>query len=184
MVLLESLKIKLGEPALPFNLKGIDDKIHSLETYSDKKVLVVVFMCNHCPYVQAVWSRLNKLQLEFADKGVQFVGINPNLNPDYPDETFEKMKEYAQKFEMNFPYLQDDTQEVARAYKAQCTPDIYVYDEQRKLAYHGRIDDSWKDESKVTKRELAAALQNLVEGKNAPEMQNPSMGCSIKWRTN
>ena len=184
MVLLESLKINLGEVALPFKLKGVDGNEHTLESYKDKKILAIVFMCNHCPYVQAVWSRLNKLQSEFGAGGVQFLGINPNLNPEYPDETFEKMIEYAAKYEMNFPYLQDDTQQVARLYKAQCTPDIFVYDAERKLAYHGRIDDSWKDETKVTKRELASALEKMVNNQLPDELQNPSMGCSIKWREN
>lgn len=183
MTLLESLKLKLGLPAADFSLKGIDGNTHSLADYADKKILVIVFMCNHCPYVQAVWSRLNALQEKYRDQSVQFIGINPNVNnPDYAEETFDLMKEYSEKYKMNFPYLEDPGQEVAKQYEAQCTPDIYVYDEARLLAYHGRVDDSWKDETKVTSRELDEALALLVKGEKPNEMQKPSMGCSIKWR--
>jgi len=183
MTLLESLKLQLGTPARDFSLKGIDGSMHSLSTYKDAKVLVLVFMCNHCPYVQAVWPRLNVLQAEYKDKSVQFVGINPNVdNPDYVEETFDQMKTFAEKFGMNFPYLEDPTQQVAKDYQAQCTPDIYVYDGERKLVYHGRVDDNWKDESQVTKRELDTALSLLVKGENISTDQHPSMGCSIKWK--
>ncbi len=180
MVLLESLNLPLGSPALDFSLKGVDETNYSLGDFSESKVLVIVFMCNHCPYVQAVWPRLVALQERF--KEVQFVGINPNLNPAYPEETFEKMQEYYERYKMNFPYLQDETQQVALAYKAQCTPDIYVFDGARRLAYHGRIDDNWKDESAVTREELAEALEALLSGRPVSEHQNPTIGCSIKWR--
>ncbi|MCC7197828.1 thioredoxin family protein [Candidatus Peregrinibacteria bacterium] len=183
MTLLESLKLKLGLPAPDFKLKGIDNEMYSLASFADKKVLVVVFMCNHCPYVQAVWSRLNVLQEKYTDQAVQFVGINPNVNnPDYAEETFDLMKVYAEKYGMKFPYLEDPGQEVAKLYEAQCTPDIYVYDTDRLLVYHGRIDDNWKDETQVTSRELDAALGLLVAGKKPSDVQRPSMGCSIKWR--
>ncbi len=181
MVLLESLDILMGEPAVDFSLPGTDDKTYALGDFAGAKVLVVVFMCNHCPYVQAVWGRLVKLQEKYMD-GVKFVGINPNYNPDYPEDSMEKMKEYYEKYGMNFPYLLDETQEVARAYKAQCTPDIFVYDEDRKLTYHGRIDDNWQEEDEVTKRELDEALDVLMKGLRLEEKQFPSMGCSIKWR--
>ncbi len=181
MSLVESLKLPLGSPILPFSLCGLDGKMVDVAGFREAKVLVVVFMCNHCPYVQAVWPRLVALQEQYKGKGVQFVGINPNLHPAYPEETLEKMQEYAQRFGMNFPYLQDVSQEVARAYKAQCTPDIYVYNDQRTLAYHGRIDDNWKEEAKVQKHELAEALDCLLQGEQPGLDQHPSMGCSIKW---
>jgi peroxiredoxin len=182
MTLLESLNLPLGTGITDFDLEGSDGKRYSLRSFENAKVLVIVFMCNHCPYVQAVWKRLVDLQAKYADREVQFVGINPNKNPEYEEETLEKMAEYSAKYSMNFPYLMDETQEVAKAYKAQCTPDIYVYDGARKLAYHGRIDDSWKDGSKVTKKELDEAISALLSGKNPSEQQYPSMGCSIKWR--
>jgi peroxiredoxin len=181
MTLVESIKIKLGTPAVDFDLTGIDDEKHSLKDYKDAKVLVIAFICNHCPYAQAVWPRLVSLQEKFKDKGVQFVGINPNKNPDYPVEDLPHMKEYAERFNMNFPYLLDEIQDIARAYKAQCTPDIYVFGPDRKLAYHGRVDDNWQHPEKVTRHELEEALSALIEGRPAAEEQFPSMGCSIKW---
>lgn len=181
MVLLESLNLPFGQPAINFSLKGVDEKKYHLDSFCGAKVLVIVFMCNHCPYVQAVWGRLVALQERFKSWGVQFVGINSNINPNYPEDSFENMKKYYHEYKMNFPYLVDETQQVAKDYKAQCTPDIYVFDSERKLAYHGRIDDNWKDESKVTKQELAMAIEALLRGESPDAMQNPSMGCSIKW---
>lgn len=182
MVLLESTMVPLGTAAHDFNLKGIDDRMYSLKDFADKKILVIIFMCNHCPYVQAVWDRLNNLQNDFKERGVQLVGINPNAaNPNYPADNFEEMKKAPEEFGMNFPYLIDETQEVARAYGAACTPDIFVYDKDRKLVYRGRIDDNWQDESAVTKRELACALEASLDYKNVVESQRPSIGCSIKW---
>ncbi len=185
MVLLESLKLEMGELAHNFELKGIDGKTYGLLDFADSKILVLVFMCNHCPYVQAIWPRLVKLAKEFEDRGVQFVGINPNTaSAKYDEETFEKMKEYAAEYKMNFPYLEDTDQSVARTYEAQCTPDIYVYqgEKAKKLAYHGRLDDNWKDENAVEKHDLAEALEKILSGKMVPvEEQKPAMGCSIKW---
>lgn len=183
MTLLESLSLPMGSKAFSFSLSGIDGKEYRLDDFSDAKVLVIVFMCNHCPYVQAIWGRLIKLQDKFRDDGVQFVGINSNVGSEgYEEETLEKMKEYASEYEMNFPYLADPEQSVAKAYKAQCTPDIYVYDSERKLAYHGRVDDNWKDEESVTKEELSEALSALVRGEEVSADQKSSMGCSIKWK--
>ena len=181
MTLLESLNIVMGEPVHDFELKGTDEEMYRLENFKGAKVLVLVFMCNHCPYVQAIWGRLVGLQEKYKAEGVQFVGINPNSNPDYPEDSFEKMQEYHERYEMNFPYLQDASQNIARVYKAQCTPDIFVYDKHRKLAYHGRIDDNWKDETAVTKNELNDALAMILKGESVDE-QKPSMGCSIKWK--
>lgn len=171
----------MGMPAPDFSLKGIDEKMYALNDFKGIKALVVVFMCNHCPYVQAQWDRLIALQEKYKDQDVRFVGINPNATPDFPEDSFEKMKEYAAKRNMNFPYLVDPTQEVARSYSAECTPDIFVYDGDHKLAYHGRIDDNWKDGGAATSHELDAALEALVNGEKPAEEQIPSMGCSIKW---
>lgn len=183
MVLLESMKLEMGTQASDFSLPGIDGKIYNLASFDHAKVLVIVFMCNHCPYVQAIWPRLVDLQERFKPKGVQFVGINSNIgHPDYEEETFEQMNEYYERYKMNFPYLADETQEVAKAFKAQCTPDIYVFDSECKLAYHGRVDDSWKDQNLVKKEELAEALTIILEGGELNYVQNPSIGCSIKWK--
>lgn len=182
MVLLESLDLPMGSSAIDFQLKNVDGEIYSLANFAEAKILVIVFMCNHCPYVQAIWQRLIDFQQEFQNQGVQLVGINPNLNPNYPDETFEKIQEYYQRYQMNFPYLQDDTQEVAKAYQAQCTPDIYVYNEERELVYHGRLDDNWREQEKVQRCDLKEYVEALIAGKILQDKQYPSMGCSIKWR--
>ena len=182
MALVESQNLEMGRGAEDFSLLGVDGKIYSLDDFGEAKVLVIVFMCNHCPYVQAVWERLVNLQSLYRAAGVQFVGINPNSeNEAYAEETLEKMKEYADKYEMNFPYLEDGDQKVAKAYLAECTPDIYVYDDERKLAYHGRLDDNWKDASAVSREDLAEAITALLEGERPSLEQKPSMGCSIKW---
>lgn len=182
MVLLESLSIPLGSKAHDFKLKCIDGEKYSLESFKDKEVLVIVFMCNHCPYVQGVIHRLIKLQDEFEDKGVQFVGINSNESDNYPEDSFEKMSEYAASWGLNFIYLRDDSQKVAKSYKAQCTPDIFVYDKKRKLAYHGRIDDNWQHEDQITQHDLKDAINNLIKDKSINSEQHPSMGCGVKWK--
>lgn len=182
MALTYSQTIPFGSPAPDFSLPGIDEKTYTLADFKGKKALIVVFMCNHCPYVQAVWDKLIALQNEFEPAGVQFVGINANDAETYPEDGFEKMKKYAAERSQNFPYLRDETQEIAKKYGAVCTPDIFVYDAEQRLVYHGRIDDNWQDASKVTKRELAEALQALVQGKKPSPDQKPSMGCSIKWK--
>ena len=179
MILTESVKGLENTQAPDFDLPGSDGQNYSLANFADKKVLVVIFMCNHCPYVLAVLDRLNNLAKEFEEKGVQFVGINANDSTNYPDDSFEKMKE----LDVSFPYLHDESQEVATKYHAVCTPDIFVFDENRKLAYHGRIDDNWKEPENVQKEELKEALEKILAGEEIPrEEQNPSMGCSIKWK--
>jgi peroxiredoxin len=181
MALLESLKLPLGSPAIDFTLPGIDEKTYTLDSFKDAKILGVVFMCNHCPYVLAIIERLVQIQDDYSDN-LQLVGINANDATNYPDDSFENMPLFSAEYGMNFPYLHDKTQEVAKAYQAQCTPDIYIFDSERKLAYHGRIDDNWQHPSKVTKKELRDALDALTNGKKPSEAQNPSMGCSIKWK--
>ncbi len=179
MVLLQSAPGLLGNSAPAFNIPGTDEKNHTLDSFKDAKVLVIVFMCNHCPYVLAVLDRLNQLSDEFKGFGVQFVGINANDADQYPDDSFENMK----KLPIAFPYLHDETQETAKAYQAVCTPDILVYDENRKLAYHGRVDDNWENENEVIARELAEALKKILKGEDVTKIeQHPSMGCSIKWK--
>lgn len=182
MVLTESFQVQLGSPASQFTLPGVDGQTYSLESFQGKSVLVIVFMCNHCPYVQACIDRLVELQRSFSDQGVQFVGINSNDATDYPEDSFEAMKLFSQEHAMNFPYLVDESQEVARAYHAVCTPDIFVYDGDLQLCYHGRIDNNWKDISKVTSHDLRDALEVMVAGGVPRSAQHPSMGCSIKWR--
>jgi peroxiredoxin len=184
MALMHSTMVPLGTPAVDFNLLGVDGEMHSLESFSQDKVLVVLFICNHCPYVIAVLKRLIDLQAETRVQGVRFVGINANDAQRYPDDSFEKMKKISQDKGINFPYLFDASQETAKAYDAVCTPDIYVYGPERKLLYRGRIDDSWDHEEKVTQRNLKEALDCIVADKEVLQEQIPSMGCSIKWKDN
>ncbi len=183
MALLESTMPPLGTPAHDFSLEGTDSKTHSLKNYSEKEIIVIVFMCNHCPYVKAVLKRIIELQNEFIDRGVQFIGINPNDATRYPDDSLENMKIIARENDFSFPYLIDPSQEVAKSYGAVCTPDLYVYGKNRKLVYRGRIDDNWKDSEKVTQQDLKLALKNILSGEVITNKQIPSMGCSIKWKT-
>jgi len=172
----------LNSDIIDFTLKGIDDKNYSPLNFKDKDILILIFMCNHCPYVKAVMERLVALQEKYKDKKVQLIGINPNDAETYPEDSFDNMKLFAQKYKMNFPYLIDDTQTTARKYDAVCTPDIYVYNKERKLKYRGRLDDSWKDESKITSKDLEKAIDILLDSKEINFDQIPSMGCSIKWK--
>ncbi len=179
---LTSLILPLGTPLIPFSLPDTQGKIHSEKDYADRKVLVIMFICNHCPYVQAVRQRLIDLQASYDPNDVQLIGINSNDAKEYPDDSPTEMKKAIREFGINFPYLIDESQEVAKKYQAQCTPEIFVFC-RGILAYHGRVDDSWKDQKKVTRQELKEAIDALLRGeKPAPEQQF-SIGCSIKWKT-
>jgi peroxiredoxin len=185
MALMHSNMGHLESHAKNFDLLGTDDQRYSIDSFKDKKVLVIVFMCNHCPYVKAVLQRLIDLQNEWTNdwknSAVQFIGINPNDTVKYPDDSMENMKKLVSEGKIPFPYLLDETQEVAKAYGAVCTPDIFVYGEERTLLYQGRIDDDWQNPDKVTRYDLAEAIQMANDG-IVLEEQIPSMGCSIKWK--
>jgi peroxiredoxin len=182
MALTENRDIALGTPCPDFRLRAVDGQTHARDDFREKPVLVVMFICNHCPYVQAVEDRIVSLQREYASRGVQLVGVCSNDPTDYPDDHPTRLLARWREKGYGFPYLVDETQDVARSFGAVCTPDLYVFDRERRLAYHGRIDDNWKEPGKVTRRELAAALDALLAGRRpAPEQQH-SLGCSIKWR--
>ena len=171
----------LGTPAPDFSLPGVDGKTHSLASFADAPVLVVVFTCNHCPYAKAVEERLVELQRDYTARGVRLVAINPNDERAYPDDSFARMVERAKQKGFNFPYLRDESQAVARAYDAACTPDIFVFDAARKLLYNGRLDDNWQDAKKVQRRDLRLVLEAALAGKRSEFEPVHSMGCSIKW---
>jgi peroxiredoxin len=176
---------QLGSKAPHFLLPGVDGKVVQLSDFQDARVLVVAFICNHCPYVIATQGRVNQLAKDYLKHGVRWVGINSNDEIRYPEDNFEKMKARSQEQGFVFPYLRDETQEVARAFGAVCTPEFYVYlpeAGQWILKYQGRLDDSWKDESKVTQRELANAIEALLAGRDPSPDQKPAIGCSIKWK--
>jgi peroxiredoxin len=178
----ESTAPAVGAPCPDFRLPAVDGMTYGKDDFSRSPVLVVMFICNHCPYVKAVEDRFIALSRELGPRGVQFVGVCANDAAGYPEDAFDKLAERWRAKGYGFPYLHDEAQEVARAFGAVCTPDIFVYDRDRSLAYRGRIDDSWKDPAKVTRHELAEALEALLAGRRPSPEQRPSLGCSIKWK--
>ncbi len=181
MALTYTPQAELGAQAPDFTLPAVDGKTYSLKDFVNGQPLVIMFICNHCPYVIAIEDRLIQLGQDLKALGVNVVGISSNDTTEYPEDSFEEMQKKAQTRQYSFPYLFDETQDVARRYGAVCTPDFFVYDKAGKLAYRGRLDDSWKDASKVTKGELFEAVQMMLKNQPLPEKQIPSMGCNIKW---
>ncbi len=182
MALTYSKGMPIGTLAPDFELPGVNGNTYYLKSFQDAKVLVVVFTCNHCPYAQAAEERLIAIQNDYRDRGVQLVAINPNDAAAYPGDSFENMKKRAAEKSYPFPYLRDETQKVARAYDAACTPDIFVFNGERKLKYNGRIDDNWQEPERAARHELREALDCILEGRDIPFDVKPSMGCSIKWK--
>lgn len=182
MALVESTQTPLGEKMPDFSLKDPNNKEHNSKDLIGEKGLLIAFTCNHCPYAQAVWERFIKISEQAEKLGINAVAINPNIHPDYPEDSPEEMKKLIQTLEITFPYLIDDTQQTAKDFKAQCTPDLYLLDSNYKLVYHGRIDDNWQDEHAVKSHELLAAVNALANGLEINKDQKPSMGCSIKWK--
>jgi peroxiredoxin len=177
------MDVELGTKMPEFELSDPDGKTWRSEDLFGSKGLLVIFTCNHCPYAQAVWPRTIRLADYAKGLGINTAGINPNIHPHYPEDAPEVMKKRIGDWGITFPYLIDESQEVARAFDAQCTPDIYLFDSDRRLVYHGRVDDNWQDESQVKKEDLKEAITNLASGRPIAAKQFPSMGCSIKWRT-
>lgn len=165
-----------------FKLLATDGKTYQKSDFLNGHPLVIMFICNHCPYVKAIEDRLITLTHDLKKNHVNVVAISSNDEKKYSEDSFENMKKLAEEKNYPFPYLHDQTQEVARAFGAVCTPDFFVYNNQAKLTYRGRLDDSWKDPGQVTKRELFDAVVELSQGKSISHPQTPSMGCSIKWK--
>ena len=180
MALTESTMVKLGSPANDFSLPDTDGNTVSLSDFK-ADTLVVIFTCNHCPYAKAVEDRLIILGNDYKGK-TDFVLISSNEIENYPDDAPEKMAERHAEKNYPFPYLFDETQEVAKAYGAVCTPDIFLYDSDRKLRYRGRLDDNWKEPENVTREELRTAIDFVLSGSEIDFDQVPSMGCNIKWK--
>ena len=170
----------LGSPAPNFDLLGVDNKRYSLVSFADKPVLVVIFSCNHCPYVKDYEARMVSIQWDYAAKGVQLVVINSNDDKAYPEDSFTEMVKRAKAKGFNFPYLRDETQKVVEAYGGVCTPHVFAFDSNRVLRYRGRIDDS-RDESRVAHPDLRNALDDMVAGKSVRVPDTMPFGCSIKW---
>lgn len=176
------LKLALGEHAPYFSLKGTDGKIYTISDFRDRKGLVIIFTCNHCPYAQAYEGRIVELAAEYQPQGVQFITICANDSVGYPEDDFEHMVEKSRKLGFPFPYLHDETQAVAKAYDAACTPEVYLFDGEHRLCYHGRIDDNYQDRSQVTHEDLRNAIRALLEGQAPEPALTPAIGCSIKWK--
>jgi peroxiredoxin len=173
--------LSLGSKAPDFDLPGVDGKRYSLASFKDAKVLIVVFSCNHCPYVVGSEERMKKLFADYSPKGVAMVAINSNETINHPTDSFEHMKTHARERGLQFPYVRDDSQDIARTYGALRTPHFYVFDGERKLRYTGRMDNNPKDPGKETTHELRDALDAILTGKSpAVPLTNP-IGCNVKW---
>jgi len=175
--------LPLGSPAPAFALPDTRGDIVSLGDFWDAPALLVIFMCNHCPYVRHVRAEIAKLTAEYKVRGVAVVGINANDAENYPDDSPARMKEEVKNAGYTFPYLFDETQEVAKAYRAACTPEFYLFDSERRLVYRGQMDDSRPGgDIPVTGKDLRAALEATLAGKEVSPDQKPGMGCNIKWK--
>lgn len=172
----------LGVACPEFTLPATDGKKYSLKDFKKGAPFVVMFICNHCPYVKAIEDRLIELGRDLKTRGVPIVAICSNDANAYPDDSFAELKKRAESMNYPFPYLHDELQVVAKSFGAVCTPDFFVYNKQSQLAYRGRLDDSWKEPTKVTRRELLQAVDDLLVSDEFPKVQMSSMGCSIKWK--
>jgi peroxiredoxin len=183
MALTYSTSMALGTPAPDFALPDADGTIIRLSDLKNVPALLVMFLCNHCPYVQHVRYCVADIAREYQKKGLAVVAINSNDVTKYPADSAPLMKEESKLVGYTFPYLIDETQEVAKSYGAACTPEFYVFDRERRLTYHGRLDGSSPgNDVPTTGEDLRAALDATLAGKPAPAIQNPSIGCNIKWK--
>jgi peroxiredoxin len=178
---LRTVGLPIGSPAIDFDLKGVDGKVYTLQSFRDKKALVVAFTCNHCPYVKDYEDRMIQLQRDYGHKGVTLVAINSNDDKNYPEDSFEKMVERSKEKGFNFPYVRDETQDIAKRYGGICTPHVFVFDEKRVLQYKGRIDDN-RNISLVKTSDLRNALDAMLSGKSPAVRETRPFGCSIKWK--
>ncbi len=183
MVKTLSTMLPLGTKAPDFSLPNVDGTTVSLADFADAKALLVIFMCNHCPYVKHVADELAALASEYQTRGVAVVGINSNDVEHYPEDSPEKMAQEAKHRGYTFPYLYDESQEVAKVYRAACTPDFFLFDGQQQLVYRGQLDDSRPgNDLPITGADLRTAINAVLTGTPMPEDQKPSIGCNIKWR--
>lgn len=165
-----------------FSLPGTDGRLHSSDEYQESRLLLVVFSCNHCPYVQAYEQRLITLQQTYQAVGLKVIAVNSNDADQYPEDSFSEMQKRSQLIGFNFPYLYDETQEIARNFGAAYTPHLFLFDEQRSLIYTGKIDDNWQNPSQVNNRYLESAIEEYLEGKPVSVPETFAIGCTIKWK--
>lgn len=179
-----SVVLPRGTPAPPFSLRDVvSGQSYSLASFKGKAALLVMFICRHCPYVVHVEREIAKIGRDYTDTGLGIIGISSNDPVSYPDDAPPQLKEMAERLGFTFPFCFDETQDVAMAYGAACTPDFYLFDRERRLAYHGQLDDSRPGSNKpVTGRDLRAAIDGALAGKPVDSKQRASIGCSIKWK--
>ena len=184
MVLTPSTMTRLGTKAPDFSLKDVVvGKTWSLSNFASKKALLVMFICRHCPYVQHIQKELSRLDVDYRHKDIAVVAVSSNDAQNYPDDAPEKLKEMALQLGLHFPYLYDETQEVAKKYTAACTPDFFLYDVKRELVYRGQLDDSRPGNGKpLTGKDLREAMEAVLADKPVPKTQKASIGCNIKWK--
>ena len=183
MAAIEPPVCQFGQKAFDFNLPGVDGRMWSLQQCMGEKGLLVMFICNHCPYVKAVHERILRDTLELKSLGIGSVAIMPNDTENYPDDSFENMRRIAEQYDYSFPYLWDETQQVAKGYGAVCTPDFFGYNANYELQYRGRLDASRKETAPDgTIRELFEAMTLIAQTGHGPQQQIASIGCSIKWK--
>jgi peroxiredoxin len=180
----ESVMLPLGTTAPPFSLTDVvSGKTYSHDSFIGKDASLVMFICRHCPYVKHVEHEISRIGKDYQDKNLGIIAISSNDPAYYPDDAPERLKEMAKRLDFRFPFCFDETQDVAKAYKAACTPDFYLFDAQRRLVYRGQLDDSRPGNNKpVTGRELRAAIDAVLAEKPVDRNQKPSIGCSIKWK--
>jgi peroxiredoxin len=178
---LSSQTLQKNDKAPSFRLMGTDDIFYSLEDFRSKSLLIV-FICNHCPYVKARIGDLVTLQSSFPTSELQIVGINSN-DPSYQDEGFENMVKFSKQNNLNFPYLIDDTQQIAKSYGAVCTPDPFLFDQNRNLMFHGKINDAMEPEMTPQVHVMENNIKRLLDGQSIEKDFDPSIGCSIKWKS-
>ena len=181
MVRTETPICEFNLPATDFKLKGVDEQYYDLNSLRGSNGLLIMFICNHCPYVKSIISRIIRDTEELKQFGINSVGIMSNDPNEYEEDSFENMKKMALDHDFPFPYLIDDTQEVARAYGAVCTPDFFGYNSKLGLQYRGRLDESRKESVDGARRDLFEAMKEISMTGKGPKNQIPSMGCSIKW---
>jgi len=183
MALTPSTMLPLGTTAPGFKLPDTDESLVSLDDFKNAPALLVIFLCNHCPYVKHVRHELARLGEEYQQKGVAVVGISANDVATHPEDSPERMAAEKAEVGYTFPYLYDETQKIALAYKAACTPDFYVFDKDQKLVYRGQLDGSRPgNPTPVTGKDLRSALDAVLSGKAVNDDQRPSIGCNIKWK--
>ena len=180
----ESFMLSLGTSAPPFTLRDVvTGEVYQLDSFAGSSALLVMFICRHCPYVVHVEQEIARIGRDYRDTGLGIIAISSNDAKSYPDDAPPRLKEMAERLALTFPFCCDETQEVAKAYRAVCTPDLFLFDRQRRLVYRGQLDESRPGSNRpVTGRDLRAAIDAVLSGKPVHPDQRPSIGCSIKWK--